>query len=407
MPSLHLPTMLIMMAVAIVGCGMMLILARGRNQNSAAMALWGGAMMVGGVGLTVLALEPSWGITADQVGNAAILLGTALAWTGARVFEGRVPRFWSALAGPAAWLLWGAIPSHPAQANLAFVIGALYILATANELWRGRDEQLRSRNAAIALLLLHAVVYFARGLFTSLDSNSPLSRSVATVLIFESLLHAIGMAFMLLAIMKERAELQNTIQLRQLTLRDELTGLGNRRHFDQAIEHEFQRAMRNHSPLALLMLDADNFKAYNDKYGHQSGDECLRAVASAIRSATRRPGDVAVRYGGEEFAVLMAETDEAGAVAVAVLIHDNIAASGIEHAGNVHGHVTVSIGAAATVPIWGDQWDELVRAADRALYEAKVAGRDMTRTAGQSTRPVHTVQAPPRPTRGNAPATGP
>ena len=407
MPSLHLPTMLIMTAVAIIGSGLMLLLARGRNQNSAAMALWGAAMLVGGVGLTVLALETTWGTAADRIGNAAILLGTALAWTGARTFEGRGPQFWIALAGPAAWLLWSAIQPHPEQANLAFVIGALYILATANELWRGRDEQLRSRNAAIALLLLHAVVYLARGLSTSLDVSSTSSSNVATLLIFESLLHTIGMAFLLLAIMKERAELQNTIQLRLLTLRDELTGLSNRRHFDQAIEHEFQRAIRNHSSLALLMLDVDHFKAYNDRYGHQSGDECLRAVASAIRSATRRPGDVAVRYGGEEFAVLMAETNEAGAVAVAALIHDNIADLGIEHAGSALGRVTVSIGAAATVPISGYRWHELVRAADRMLYDAKVAGRNMTRTAGQSTRPAHPAPAPPRHATDIAPATGP
>jgi diguanylate cyclase (GGDEF)-like protein len=112
-----------------------------------------------------------------------------------------------------------------------------------------------------------------------------------------------------------------------------------------------------------------------------------------------------LRYGGEEFAVLMAETDEAGGVAVAELIHDNVAALGIEHAGSAHGRVTVSIGAAAGVPACENRWDKLVRAADRALYDAKIAGRNMTQPAGQPAMPEPAT--PSQAARDNAPATDP
>ena len=182
--------------------------------------------------------------------------------------------------------------------------------------------------------------------------------------------------------------------LRELALLDALTGLGNRRHFDQALDRELRRAIRDHTSIALLMIDADHFKAYNDSYGHPAGDNCLRAIGSAIRSVVQRPSDVRVRYGGEEFAVLLTGTDEAGAVAVADAIQANIAALQMRHAGSPHGQVSVSIGVASVKPDRGTiRGDKLVRAADRALYAAKAAGRNRTHCTSQSDRhaPVLTL----------------
>jgi len=197
-------------------------------------------------------------------------------------------------------------------------------------------------------------------------------------------LHTIVMAFLLMALTKERAELQSTVRLQDLASRDGLTGLGNRRAFDAALDREFRHAIRDRTPIGLLMIDLDHFKAYNDTYGHQSGDDCLRAIADVIHSAARRPGDVGLRYGGDECAMLLPNTDAAGAAEVARAIVSKVMALRIEHTGSPHGQVAVSIGVAAASPDDASNHpDKLVQAADLALYAAKVAGRNGIQLAGQ------------------------
>ena len=165
--------------------------------------------------------------------------------------------------------------------------------------------------------------------------------------------------------------------LEQLTLQDSLTGLGNRRLFDTALIDEFQRARRAGTPLALLMIDVDYFKRYNDLYGHPAGDACLRQLGQTLAESGCRPGDVAVRYGGEELAVLLPDTDEDGAVAMGERFRQAVLARAIIHAGNPESVVTVSIGAAACRPDQDESSSEvLVVAADKALYAAKAAGRN-------------------------------
>jgi diguanylate cyclase (GGDEF)-like protein len=170
-----------------------------------------------------------------------------------------------------------------------------------------------------------------------------------------------------------------------LAMQDGLTGLANRRQFDLALASEFSRAARSGSTLALIMMDVDCFKQYNDSYGHAAGDECLQAVGRAVaRVACRRPGDLAVRYGGDELAVLLPNTDLDGAVEVAQRIRGAVRALNIEHARSVEGFVTVSAGVEALCPI-GDkaQPTDLIRAADKALYAAKSAGRNRVHPAAQ------------------------
>ncbi len=166
-------------------------------------------------------------------------------------------------------------------------------------------------------------------------------------------------------------------QLRVLVRQDGLTGLGNRRHFDDMLGTEYRRAMRMGSPLALIMVDVDRFKAFNDRYGHPAGDACLRAVSAALAGALRRPADLAARYGGEEFAVLLPGTDEAGAMATAARIQEAVRAAGLPHEGSEFGAVTVSMGVTLMAPdaaLPGPA--ALVEAADAALYAAKRAGRN-------------------------------
>ena len=174
---------------------------------------------------------------------------------------------------------------------------------------------------------------------------------------------------------KTLEDLNRSLEL--LSLEDSLTGLGNRRRFDLALQAECRHSARYRTPLTLVMIDVDHFKRYNDLYGHPAGDECLRQVGAAVKSARGRACDVATRYGGEEIAVLLPQTEAAGAYAAAERLRLAIETLGIAHAGNPAGHVTVSIGVASFTPSDDPEAPAgLVRAADRALYEAKAAGRN-------------------------------
>ena len=164
-------------------------------------------------------------------------------------------------------------------------------------------------------------------------------------------------------------------RLTDYAYRDQLTGIPNRRAFDEALENEWRRGMRNVRPLSLLMFDIDNFKAYNDRFGHQQGDWALRAVAGEIARAARRPGDFAARYGGEEFAIVLSETTADGAFAAAQAIRRAIRALAIAFDDRT---LTVSVGCATIMPVEGESSSALIAAADAALYAAKAAGRDRT-----------------------------
>ncbi len=170
------------------------------------------------------------------------------------------------------------------------------------------------------------------------------------------------------------------LALQTLVNRDGLTGLANRRCFDMQLAEEFHRAARQNQPLALLIIDVDSFKAFNDHYGHLPGDDCLRRICAAVRAVLRRPGDLAARYGGEEIAVVLPATDEAGALRVAERMRTAIATLAIEHRGCALGIVSISVGASALVPSANaDRPVDLIVAADRALYQAKLAGRNQVR----------------------------
>ncbi|TWI62628.1 diguanylate cyclase (GGDEF)-like protein [Pseudoduganella lurida] len=179
---------------------------------------------------------------------------------------------------------------------------------------------------------------------------------------------------------RARAALQaHNLSLQALADSDGLTGLANRRCFESTLAREHERARRNGLPCALLLVDVDHFKKFNDRYGHVAGDDCLRRVAGAIAAGTRRPTDLAARYGGEEFAVILPDTNADGARAVAETIRAAVAALGIPHADHPAGHVTVSLGAHAARPaLDGSAALDWVRAADALLYEAKATGRNRT-----------------------------
>jgi diguanylate cyclase (GGDEF)-like protein len=174
-----------------------------------------------------------------------------------------------------------------------------------------------------------------------------------------------------------KTELEKTnVSLHLMALSDGLTGLANRRHFDQRLEAEFKRAIRDQTPIALVIIDVDYFKKFNDRHGHVEGDACLQMVARAVQAGPRRPGDIAARYGGEEFTVLLPGTDIDGALAVAEAVRAAVAALNCPHGASPFRSVTVSAGVHALTPALGQAARVLVEVADRALYQAKAEGRN-------------------------------
>jgi len=174
-------------------------------------------------------------------------------------------------------------------------------------------------------------------------------------------------------------------KLQELALQDSLTGLANRRHFDAFLDSEIRRANRAGNSIALLMIDADKFKPFNDMYGHPSGDACLRLLATTIPAQLRREGDLAARFGGDEFAVILPGADEAGAALIAERIVHAISAIAIMHPGTESGVVTVSAGVAAIMPSMTKSGaDQLLAQADAALYEAKARGGNQVCAAAQA-----------------------
>lgn len=197
------------------------------------------------------------------------------------------------------------------------------------------------------------------------------------------------------------AQTRALLEQRRAATTDALTGIANRRAFDETLTREWDRCARTQQPVSLLLCDVDYFKVYNDTYGHVLGDDCLRRVAQALVSCVKRPADLCARYGGEEFAVILAETDEAGALAVAREACDNVRALAIPHRGSSLGIVTISLGVATLVPEIGAD-PTIAQEADGNLYRAKDAGRNRyvaSNAVDDSNDPVFRVEAARREVR--------
>lgn len=173
------------------------------------------------------------------------------------------------------------------------------------------------------------------------------------------------------------------LHVQQLAMTDGLTGIANRRRFDEVLESEGRRAPRAGGYLSLILIDIDDFKGFNDAHGHMAGDECLRRIAQALAPLGRRPGDLVARYGGEEFAIVLGGTDAPGAEAIAEAARQAVMALEIAHPEAPDGFITISAGVATlrASPGVSANTRDLQRAADDCLYEAKRAGRNVVRTA--------------------------
>ena len=186
---------------------------------------------------------------------------------------------------------------------------------------------------------------------------------------------------------RRRAEQATAIinaELQALATTDALTGLANRRRFDEVLAREWRRCVRTQQPLSLIILDADFFKSFNDRYGHQKGDEALKLIARSIEAGVGRTCDTACRIGGEEFAIVLPDTDAAGAEIVADRIRNAVAGWKVPHAESPHGVVTISCGLAQIPKMVALDPAALIAAADKALYEAKRLGRNRIGVAGRT-----------------------
>jgi diguanylate cyclase (GGDEF)-like protein len=186
----------------------------------------------------------------------------------------------------------------------------------------------------------------------------------------------------ILTLMESEGQLTDgTEQLRRQSATDGLTGIANRRALDARLSTLWAHAARETADIALLMIDVDYFKLYNDRNGHLRGDDCLRAVASCLSGALARDTDMVARYGGEEFVALLAGTTEDGARIVAERVRNAVLDANIPHAASPFGQVTISIGVASMAPAKDDNPHALITLADQALYDAKAAGRNQVRGA--------------------------
>ena len=179
------------------------------------------------------------------------------------------------------------------------------------------------------------------------------------------------------AVRRERVLTQQATLLKSLSMLDPLTGLANRRQFEEVLDREYRRACRSKLPLSIVLIDVDSFKQFNDTYGHQAGDHCLISIAQCLRANLKRPSDLVARYGGEEFLLILPETDMQGAIAIARLMRQSASALNIVHSGSVHnGVVTISQGVAVCLPSPAETISAVIAKADIALYAAKRAGRN-------------------------------
>jgi diguanylate cyclase (GGDEF)-like protein len=190
-----------------------------------------------------------------------------------------------------------------------------------------------------------------------------------------------------MAVAREKQLRELAMELQSQIFIDGLTGIPNRRRFDEHLENEFRRAKRAGSPLSLAMIDVDSFKNYNDNYGHQKGDDCLILIAAALTRIAGRPCDLVARYGGEEFMAVLPDTNADGAYTLAEAMRAEVESLGLEHAySSVAPHVTISVGLLTQIPSHNTAISHMVGAADRALYQAKRSGRNRVVVHGDKAR---------------------
>lgn len=381
---------LFVVTVFIMGLsGLLLLFSWMQNRSTQALAWWGVAFLIFTPATALFGLR---GATADiwsiQVANTFFMLAYGMMWSGARAFENREPLLFWAAAGAGLWLLAcqfdAFLESLLARILLASGIISTYCFLFIWELWQGRHDGLMSRWPAMGLVGLHALLFLVRMVAaTSLHfplGTLPPSPDAAAFLIFSFLFYAFALVVLLMALTKERAELDQ----RRAATTDPLTGIPNRRGFTERAERLVARCQPDATPLTLLLLDLDHFKTINDRFGHRIGDSVL-VLFSETTSQSLRPLDLLGRIGGEEFVALLPDVPPDTALEIAERIRKAFATAA-SHVGGYPIAATVSIGTASAGKT-GYNFDALYASADAALYLAKQKGRNRVELG----RPVLTM----------------
>ena len=363
--------------------GLLLLFAWAQNTQIRAVCWWGFAHLIRAGSIVLFGM---YGNAPDLItidlANALLFTAFAVTWTGARVFDGRPVEPVYLVTGAVIWLLVCRLPvladAVDTRSLIASGIITAYTWLTAYEFWRGRSEQLVSRWPAIFMLFAHGSLFLLRTPLVAVLPWSPTNNMFGsvwlTVLSFEALLFTISIAFILLAMAKERTELRH----RTAAMVDPLTGIANRRAFLHEAALLAKRHASNPRPTAVLLIDLDHFKSINDRFGHALGDSVLEIFSNAARKSVRST-DLIGRLGGEEFASVLFDTSRDKDVAVAERMRETFA----QLAQDVNGRpvcATVSIG---IVHCEGAVLDipELLAQADHALYSAKERGRNRIEVA--------------------------
>jgi diguanylate cyclase (GGDEF)-like protein/hemerythrin-like metal-binding protein len=383
--SVHIPTLLLVLVVVGLVVSMSVGAIANRQQRDGTL-YWALGLGVNAVSYLLLSQLDTLGQTVS-ISGATLL--RACAWAafaeGLYAFYGRsAPRVW--IWAPVLLIFIGIVVLHD---HLALRTVSLVLITTVQiflvffVIWRmRRDTPGRGKYflftgvvMALALSLLRSAVAIVGNpmAMVSPSSTSLIQIISALVVLMVQVLLSIG--FVLMA--KDRAENLS----RQLAIRDDLTGLANRRRMNEVLGSEWARARRSGQALALVMIDVDHFKRYNDQYGHQAGDACLRQVAHVIAARAARAGDLAARYGGEEFILILPDTDEADAQHLAQSLCTSVEALDLAHLQSPGGKVTVSVGVAVSRDDYYRDAETLLRAADEALYRAKHGGRNQVQVA--------------------------
>ena len=363
--------------------GLLLLFAWVQNSSIHAVAWWGCAHLLRAASVVLFGM---YGSVSDAISidlaNALLFTAFAVTWSGARVFDGRAPEPMYIVGGAILWILVSHtssfVDSLDAKVLLASGIITAYTWATAYEFWRGRSEPLVSRWPAIFMLFAHGALFLLRTPLAQVLPWSPTSQvfdSVwLTVLSFEALLFTIAIAFILLAMAKERTELRH----KTAALVDPLTGIANRRAFLEEVATLSKRQEVEGRSAAVLLADLDHFKSINDRFGHAIGDQVLQ-IFTAAASAKLGPLDLIGRLGGEEFAMVIYDAGHDKALATA----ERIRMSFETVAANLDGRAiggTVSMGMALAETSLFDI-PALLAQADEALYCAKERGRNRVEVA--------------------------
>jgi diguanylate cyclase (GGDEF)-like protein len=347
-----------------------------------ALAWWGSAYLIGGLSVAIWSIDGQVSpILPTGFANALLFISCGMIWNAARLFHGR-PVLWGALvAGAAIWLIACAQPffqdSVAARIVLSCLIVATYTFLTSAELWRERRRQHLRRWPAIFVPTLHGLVFLSPIPLSALLPSDGGVVSLATgwiaVFVIEVMLYVVGTAFIGLTLAKERV-----VRIHEdAASTDELTGLLNRRGFLHAAQAMIEQRQRRGEPVSVLMFDLDHFKAINDRYGHNVGDQALRLFGTTA-SSTLRASDVIGRLGGEEFVAILPGVMEDAAIA-AERVRIAFEMAGVAIAGCLI-DATVSIGVAG-----GTDIETMLADADAALYRAKANGRNRVEMADDIT----------------------